>query len=73
MTDSLRRIRLEPRSIWIVKLADRIVNLAPAPAHWTGPRKRQYREDALQILEALGEASPHLAKRMARKIETYLV
>jgi (p)ppGpp synthase/HD superfamily hydrolase len=73
MADSLRRVLAEPKSVWIVKLADRIVNLAPAPAHWTGPRKRHYREEALHILEALGEASPHLAKRMARRIETYLV
>lgn len=73
MADSLRRIHAQPKAIWIVKLADRIVNLAPPPSNWTGPRKRAYRDEALQILESLGDASPHLAARMARRIQTYLV
>jgi len=35
MADSLERIKGQPREIWMVKMADRIVNLAPPPPHWT--------------------------------------
>ncbi len=34
MADSLRRIREQPREVWLVKLADRITNLAPPPSYW---------------------------------------
>ncbi len=35
MLDSLERIQKQPREIWMVKMADRIVNLGPPPSHWT--------------------------------------
>lgn len=34
MEDSLRHIRLRPKEIWAIKLADRITNLQPPPSHW---------------------------------------
>lgn len=71
MADSLRRIREQPKAVWKVKLADRIVNLQPPPAHWSREKCLRYEAEALQILDALGEASPHLARRMAAKIEDY--
>ena len=71
MADSLRRIREQPREVWMVKLADRITNLAPPPLHWQQPRIAAYRAEALEILRALGEASPILAGRLADMIEVY--
>lgn len=71
MDDSLRRIRLQPREVWMVKLADRINNLRTPPAHWTAEKKAQYREEAVRILEALQEASPLLAERLREKIAGY--
>jgi (p)ppGpp synthase/HD superfamily hydrolase len=71
MDDSLRRIRLQPVEIWMVKLADRITNLQPPPPHWNHEKIACYREEARQILDILGSASPFLADRLADKIENY--
>jgi (p)ppGpp synthase/HD superfamily hydrolase len=71
MADSLRRIREQPREVWAVKLADRITNLAPPPAHWDAARISRYREEARQILDALGPAHEPLAQRLSRRIAEY--
>jgi (p)ppGpp synthase/HD superfamily hydrolase len=71
MQDSLQRIRQEPVEVWIVKLADRITNLAPPPVHWEKSKIKQYREEAIEIHQALREASHYLSKRLEAKIEDY--
>lgn len=71
MSDSLRRILLQPREIWIVKLADRINNLQPPPSHWTPEKIAAYRDEAIQIADALGAASPYLEGRLRAKIAVY--
>lgn len=71
MADSLRRIRREPRAVWLVKLADRTVNMEAPPHYWPSEKRRAYREEARLILRELGEASPSLAARLEEKIEAY--
>jgi (p)ppGpp synthase/HD superfamily hydrolase len=71
MNDSLVRIRAQPREIWAVKLADRITNLQPPPAHWGVAKRAAYRGEAQTILEALGAGHPTLAARLAQKIQGY--
>lgn len=71
MADCLRRIRAQPREVWLVKLADRITNLEPAPAHWGAEKRAAYLAEAKVICEALGEADAGLAKRMREKIASY--
>lgn len=71
LPDSLARICRQPGEIWLVKLADRISNLAPPPAYWSREKRRNYREDAMLILDALGSASPYLAGRLREKIAAY--
>ncbi len=71
MADSLQRIRSQPKEIWAVKMADRISNLGPPPAHWTVERIEAYRAEAQSILDALGEAHDPLATRLADRIATY--
>jgi (p)ppGpp synthase/HD superfamily hydrolase len=71
MADSLRRIRAQPREVAMVKLADRITNLQPPPAHWAEAKIAAYRAESVEILRALGEASPALAARLATKIRLY--
>lgn len=71
MADSLRRIRAQPREVWVVKLADRITNLEPAPAHWTAEKRVAYRAEAQVICDALGEAHEGLAARLREKIASY--
>jgi (p)ppGpp synthase/HD superfamily hydrolase len=55
----------------MVKLADRITNLAPPPAKWTTDRRRSYRDEAIAIHAALGDASPLLAERLLGRIDAY--
>lgn len=71
MTDSLRRIRLQPREIWIVKLADRITNLSEPPAYWSAEKRVAYRDEAIAIAEALGPASRPLDARIRERIVAY--
>ena len=73
MADSLRRIQEQPREIWLVKLADRIVNMEPAPAKWSAEKRRSYKAQATTILEQLGSASPSLAARLRDMIARYEV
>ncbi|HEX3764083.1 MAG TPA: HD domain-containing protein [Kofleriaceae bacterium] len=71
MADSLDRIRAQPREVWLVKLADRIVNLAPPPPAWSADKRRAYQAEATQIHSALAEASPYLAARLDARIAAY--
>ncbi|MCP4428627.1 MAG: bifunctional (p)ppGpp synthetase/guanosine-3',5'-bis(diphosphate) 3'-pyrophosphohydrolase [Chloroflexi bacterium] len=71
MADSLRRIREQPREIWLVKLADRVTNLAKPPHYWTRAKKESYQQEARQIHAALHDASPALSQRLLAKIQNY--
>jgi len=71
MADSIERIKLQPREVWMVKLADRITNLQPPPSYWTKEKINSYRMEAEYILEHLGSASPLLRERLMKKIENY--
>lgn len=71
MADSLERIRHQPPEVWMVKLADRTVNLGPPPPHWTAEKIAAYRAEAQTILAALGEACPTLAARLAARIASF--
>lgn len=71
MDDSLRRIRLQPREVWMVKLADRIANLYAPPFYWDNEKILAYQHEARLIHQALGTANETLATRLARKIEAY--
>jgi len=71
LADSLRRIRLQPAEVWMVKLADRITNLQTPPKHWTREKITRYRAEAIEIQVALKNASPVLEARLADKIERY--
>lgn len=73
MADSLRRIRLQPLEVWIVKLADRIANLKSAPTKWSQDKRRAYRDEAVVIADELGSASPVLHMRLRSRIENYPV
>jgi (p)ppGpp synthase/HD superfamily hydrolase len=71
MRDSLERILGQPREIWMVKMADRIVNLGPPPAYWTRQKRENYRNEARLIHDRLSAASPFLARRLAEKTDEY--
>jgi (p)ppGpp synthase/HD superfamily hydrolase len=71
MEDSLARILLQPREIAMVKLADRITNLAPPPPQWSPTKIASYRDEARLIHDALHGASAFLAERLAGRIARY--
>ncbi|MDQ1921802.1 HD domain-containing protein [Massilia pseudoviolaceinigra] len=71
MADSLARIRLQPKAIWCVKLADRISNLQAPPSYWSPEKISAYGKEGSLILDALGEANGYLAQRLAAKIAAY--
>jgi (p)ppGpp synthase/HD superfamily hydrolase len=71
MADSLRRIKNQPREIWMVKLADRITNLQPPPHYWKARKIRDYHAEAIVIHDALGSAHERLSNRLSIKIEDY--
>jgi guanosine-3',5'-bis(diphosphate) 3'-pyrophosphohydrolase len=68
---SLQMIKQCPKEIWAVKLADRITNLQPPPAHWTQEKIRQYYEEAKLIYEELKDGNAYLAERLKLAIENY--
>jgi (p)ppGpp synthase/HD superfamily hydrolase len=71
LRDSLNRIQQERPEVWMVKLADRIVNLRPPPAEWRAAKIAAYRQDAELIYTRLQQASPFLAQRLRDKIQAY--
>ncbi len=71
MEDSLRRIKQQPYEVWIVKMADRIVNLRQPPKSWSNEKIIKYREEAVKIYNQLKPASEFLAKRFDAKIQSY--
>jgi len=71
MADSLQRIRTQPVEVWMVKMADRITNLQPPPAHWSAERITAYREEAIRIHQALHSANAYLAAQLAQMIDAY--
>lgn len=73
MRDSLDRILQQPSEIAMVKLADRITNLAPPPAHWNKAKCLAYQAEAGIILQRLGHASSFLAQRLQSRIDTYAI
>jgi (p)ppGpp synthase/HD superfamily hydrolase len=71
MSDSLKRIKLQPKEVWAVKMADRICNLYEPPYYWNNDKKRFYIEEAKVILNELKEGNDYLAERLRSKIEAY--
>lgn len=71
MQDSLKRIKTQPKEVWMVKLADRIVNLSSAPYYWNNVKKMAYKAEGQVILDELKDGSAFLAERLAQKIAAY--
>ena len=71
ITDSIRRIKLQPKEIWMVKLSDRITNLQPPPSHWDNEKRKKYLAQARIIYDGLKDASEYLANRLEEKIQDY--
>lgn len=66
--DSLARIKLEPKEVWAVKLADRISNLQKPPQHWDTNKIIDYKKTAGIILLQLKGGNEYLENRLRQKI-----
>lgn len=71
MLDSLERIMNREKEVALVKIADRITNLQPAPAHWSPEKRRDYVNEAYLIAERLANKHGYLIHRLLYKIEAY--
>ncbi len=69
--DSIKRIKKQPKEIWMVKMADRICNLYHPPYYWDTEKKAGYRNEARFILNDLCQANKILADRLSTKIDIY--
>ena len=73
MKDSLDRLKLQPKYVGMVKLADRITNLAPAPDFWNKAKRESYVKEAKRILDDLRDSNSYLAQKLQDKIDNYEV
>jgi guanosine-3',5'-bis(diphosphate) 3'-pyrophosphohydrolase len=71
MPDSLRRIREQPPEIWMVKLADRIANLAEPPHFWPMDKRRAYLAEGELVAGQLAGVSAWLDRRIRERIARY--
>lgn len=71
LEDSLQRIKQQPREIWMVKMADRIVNLRRPPSHWNDGKIVWYKQGAELIHKELSSASEYLGERLRARIDRY--
>jgi guanosine-3',5'-bis(diphosphate) 3'-pyrophosphohydrolase len=71
MDNSLNRIMQLQKEVWAVKLADRITNLQPPPAHWSVEKITEYRQQAVLIYNSLKGGNDYLEKRLSEKISEY--
>jgi (p)ppGpp synthase/HD superfamily hydrolase len=71
MTDSLERIKAQPKEVWAVKMADRICNLYAPPYYWSNEKKENYIREAQSIHDYLKDGSEYLSNRLLEKIERY--
>ena len=71
MQDSLERLKIQPKCVQMVKLADRITNLNVPPIFWDRSKKIAYRDEAQNILDVLRNSSPYLANRLQSRINDY--
>lgn len=69
--DSLKRIKLQAKEVWAVKLADRISNMQEPPTHWDKNKKIAYQLAARMILLQLKGGNHYLEQRLEEKIIAY--
>ena len=69
--DSLSRILKQPKEIWMVKMADRIINLSQPPSFWTSEKKQRYFEQSKLIYNTFKNTNKLLDQRLNTRIDKY--
>lgn len=68
--ENLERIKQASPIVWCVKLADRISNLKDLPDIWSATKISSYLDESMLLVRDLSKASPQLAARLRKFIET---
>lgn len=71
LSDSIERIKNQPKEVAIVKIADRISNLYNPPSFWSPKKRMAYCNEAKYILKKLGSINSFIDKRLDSKIKGY--
>lgn len=71
LTESLKNVRAQPRTVWAVKLASRLTNLGRPPDDWTLEQRQRALAEAKEVLAALRGASAPLEARFEQKLAEY--
>lgn len=71
MSDSLTRVLADSPEAAVVKMADRVVNLASIPPKWSAKKARSYLAEGRLIYDRLWGVNWTAGKRLAAVIERY--
>jgi (p)ppGpp synthase/HD superfamily hydrolase len=71
MADSLARIKRQPKEIWLVKMADRAVNLSPPPFYWDKEKIQSYLVEGEFIWKELQAANEAMSARLLERMQAY--
>ncbi len=69
--DCIERIKLQPKEVAIVKLADRLLNVRDRFADWTEEKLEKYKKEAQYICDELGYACDNLKNELQKAIDVY--
>lgn len=71
MMDSVARIKMQPKEVAIVKMADRLFNMQCRVPAWTEEKQEKYKQEAIYIAQNLGFACKPLKRALFETIERY--
>ena len=69
--DCIERIKLQPKEVAIVKMADRLFNVRERYNLWTKEKQDKYKLEAQYICDQLGYACENLKKELQKAIDKY--
>ena len=71
IADCVERIKLQPKEVAIVKMADRLFNIRARAKAWTKEKQDKYKIEAQFICDELGYCSLNLKKALQQAIDVY--
>ena len=69
--DCVERIKLQPKEVAIVKMADRLFNIRGRATSWTKEKQDRYKIEAQFICDELGYCSQNLKQALQKAIDIY--
>lgn len=69
--DCIERIKLQPKEVAIVKMADRLFNIRERYAPWSKEKQDAYKIEAQFVCDQLGYACENLRKELQKAIDNY--